>query len=137
MILVKSDGGFTYDTSDLAALRQRLMDEKAEWIVYVVDAGQVILFIFYIFLHFLFSELALPTIIRRRSQSRLVRSAENSCGTCRLWRRIGRGQVSSFFILDLISFSFFQEEIQDSVGRNRAFIRFARRGVEAVASEAG
>lgn len=41
MILVKSDGGFTYDTSDLAALRQRLTEEKAEWIVYVVDAGQV------------------------------------------------------------------------------------------------
>jgi len=40
MILVKSDGGFTYDTSDLAAIRQRLVDEKAEWIIYVVDAGQ-------------------------------------------------------------------------------------------------
>jgi len=40
LILVKSDGGFTYDTSDLATLRQRLFEEKAEWIIYVVDAGQ-------------------------------------------------------------------------------------------------
>ncbi|XP_063901226.1 probable arginine--tRNA ligase, cytoplasmic [Zophobas morio] len=36
----KSDGGFTYDTSDLAALRYRLIDMKADWVLYVVDAGQ-------------------------------------------------------------------------------------------------
>ena len=41
LTVVKSDGGFTYDTSDLAALRQRLLDEKADWIIYVVDLGQV------------------------------------------------------------------------------------------------
>jgi len=40
LIMTKSDGGFTYDTSDMAALKQRLLDEKADWIVYVVDAGQ-------------------------------------------------------------------------------------------------
>lgn len=40
LIIVKRDGGFTYDTSDLAALKQRLFEEKAEWIIYVVDAGQ-------------------------------------------------------------------------------------------------
>ena len=28
LIMVKSDGGFTYDTSDMAAIRQRLVDEK-------------------------------------------------------------------------------------------------------------
>jgi len=40
LILVKSDGGFTYDTSDLTALHHRLFEEKADWLVYVVDAGQ-------------------------------------------------------------------------------------------------
>ena len=41
LTIVKSDGGFTYDTSDMAALRHRLIDEKADEILYVVDAGQV------------------------------------------------------------------------------------------------
>ncbi|EYB80971.1 hypothetical protein Y032_0396g686 [Ancylostoma ceylanicum] len=40
LTIVKSDGGYTYDTSDLAALRYRLHEKKADWIVYVVDAGQ-------------------------------------------------------------------------------------------------
>lgn len=40
LTVVKSDGGFTYDTSDLAALRYRVEEEKADWIIYVVDAGQ-------------------------------------------------------------------------------------------------
>ncbi|KAJ8266849.1 hypothetical protein GJAV_G00135380 [Gymnothorax javanicus] len=37
---VKSDGGYTYDTSDLAALKHRLFDEKADIIIYVTDSGQ-------------------------------------------------------------------------------------------------
>lgn len=41
LTVVKSDGGYTYDTSDLAALHQRLFEEKAEVIVYVTDSGQV------------------------------------------------------------------------------------------------
>ncbi|PVD34867.1 hypothetical protein C0Q70_06146 [Pomacea canaliculata] len=40
LILVKSDGGYTYDTSDLACIRQRLQEEKGEWLIYVVDSGQ-------------------------------------------------------------------------------------------------
>ncbi|VDK87017.1 unnamed protein product [Litomosoides sigmodontis] len=40
LTVVKSDGGFTYDTSDLAALKYRLSVDKADWIIYVVDAGQ-------------------------------------------------------------------------------------------------
>lgn len=39
-MIQKSDGGFGYDTTDLAALRQRVQDERAEWLVYVTDAGQ-------------------------------------------------------------------------------------------------
>ena len=42
LTLVKSDGGYTYDTSDMAAIHQRLFDEKGEWLIYVVDAGQVV-----------------------------------------------------------------------------------------------
>lgn len=40
LILVKSDGGFTYDTSDMAALKCRIEEDRAQWLVYVVDAGQ-------------------------------------------------------------------------------------------------
>lgn len=41
LTIVKSDGGFTYDTSDLAALQQRVQDESGDWLIYVTDAGQV------------------------------------------------------------------------------------------------
>uniref|UniRef100_A0A182PMQ6 Probable arginine--tRNA ligase, cytoplasmic n=1 Tax=Anopheles epiroticus TaxID=199890 RepID=A0A182PMQ6_9DIPT len=40
LTVVKSDGGFTYDTSDMAAIKQRLHEEKADWLIYVTDAGQ-------------------------------------------------------------------------------------------------
>ncbi|UMM23571.1 hypothetical protein L5515_004230 [Caenorhabditis briggsae] len=40
LTVVKSDGGFTYDTSDLAALKYRMLEEKCDWNIYVVDAGQ-------------------------------------------------------------------------------------------------
>lgn len=41
LTVVKSDGGYTYDTSDLTALHQRLFEEKADIIIYVTDSGQV------------------------------------------------------------------------------------------------
>ena len=44
MTVVKSDGGYTYDTSDMAAIRQRLHDEKGDWVLYVVDSGQVCMY---------------------------------------------------------------------------------------------
>ncbi|XP_076244884.1 arginine--tRNA ligase-like protein isoform X2 [Calliopsis andreniformis] len=40
LTIVKSDGGFTYDTSDIAALKQRVDEEKVDWLIYVTDAGQ-------------------------------------------------------------------------------------------------
>ena len=40
MIVQKSDGGYNYDTTDLAAIRHRIRTEKAERIIYVTDAGQ-------------------------------------------------------------------------------------------------
>uniref|UniRef100_A0A8D0QDM6 Arginine--tRNA ligase, cytoplasmic n=1 Tax=Sus scrofa TaxID=9823 RepID=A0A8D0QDM6_PIG len=40
LTIVKSDGGYTYDTSDLATIKQRLFEEKADMIIYVVDSGQ-------------------------------------------------------------------------------------------------
>ncbi|MDB6081658.1 MAG: argS [Chlamydiia bacterium] len=39
-MIQKSDGGYNYDTTDLAALFQRVEDEKADRIIYVIDAGQ-------------------------------------------------------------------------------------------------
>lgn len=38
-MLVKSDGGFNYDTTDMAAARVRLIDWKADRIVYLTDLG--------------------------------------------------------------------------------------------------
>ncbi|XP_050465250.1 arginine--tRNA ligase, cytoplasmic isoform X2 [Cataglyphis hispanica] len=40
LTIIKSDGGFTYDTSDMAALKQRVEEERADWLIYVTDAGQ-------------------------------------------------------------------------------------------------
>ena len=40
LIVQKSDGGFNYATTDLAAIRQRTIDEQAERVIYLTDAGQ-------------------------------------------------------------------------------------------------
>ena len=40
LTVVKSDGGYTYDTSDMAALKQRIEEEKANRVIYVTDMGQ-------------------------------------------------------------------------------------------------
>ncbi|XP_015795636.1 arginine--tRNA ligase, cytoplasmic [Tetranychus urticae] len=40
LTIVKSDGGFTYDTSDMACIRYRVNVQKADRVIYVVDAGQ-------------------------------------------------------------------------------------------------
>ena len=46
LTIVKSDGGYTYGTSDMAALYHRIEEEKADWLIYVVDSGQVGLYIY-------------------------------------------------------------------------------------------
>ncbi len=40
LMVQKSDGGYNYDTTDMAAIRQRIEVEKADRIIYVTDAGQ-------------------------------------------------------------------------------------------------
>ncbi len=40
MIIQKSDGGYNYDTTDMAAMRHRIDVEKADRIIVVTDAGQ-------------------------------------------------------------------------------------------------
>eukprot|EP00939_MAST-03C_sp_MAST-3C-sp1_P000639 g639.t1 len=40
LIAVKSDGGFGYDSTDLAAVQYRLEKLKCDWVIYCVDAGQ-------------------------------------------------------------------------------------------------
>ncbi|KAH0915613.1 hypothetical protein HID58_030059 [Brassica napus] len=40
LIVVKSDGGFNYASTDLTALWYRLNEEKADWIIYVTDFSQ-------------------------------------------------------------------------------------------------
>ncbi|KAK9813474.1 hypothetical protein WJX73_001024 [Symbiochloris irregularis] len=39
-MIQKRDGGYGYDTTDLAAIRHRLQDERGDWLIYVVDSGQ-------------------------------------------------------------------------------------------------
>ena len=40
MLIQKSNGGYLYATTDLAAIRHRVVDENADRVVYVVDARQ-------------------------------------------------------------------------------------------------
>ncbi len=40
MIVQKSDGGYNYDTTDMAAVWHRVHEEKAERVIIVTDAGQ-------------------------------------------------------------------------------------------------
>lgn len=40
LMIQKSDGGYNYDTTDMAAIRQRIFDEKADRLIYVTDSGQ-------------------------------------------------------------------------------------------------
>jgi arginyl-tRNA synthetase len=40
LIVQKSDGGFNYATTDLAAIRYRIQQDHAERLIYVTDAGQ-------------------------------------------------------------------------------------------------
>ncbi|CAF4580731.1 unnamed protein product, partial [Rotaria sp. Silwood2] len=42
LTIVKTDGSFTYDTSDLATIKQRIEDENADWLIYVIDSGQAL-----------------------------------------------------------------------------------------------
>lgn len=44
LMVQKSDGGFGYDTTDMAAMKQRVQEEKADRIVIVTDAGQALHF---------------------------------------------------------------------------------------------
>jgi len=44
MIVQKSDGGYNYDTTDLAAMRHRAEKEGADRIIIVTDAGQILHF---------------------------------------------------------------------------------------------
>jgi arginyl-tRNA synthetase len=40
LICRKSDGGYNYASTDLAAINHRIKHEKADWIIYVTDSGQ-------------------------------------------------------------------------------------------------
>lgn len=44
LMVQKSDGGYNYDTTDLAAIRHRIEKERADRIIYVTDAGQSVHF---------------------------------------------------------------------------------------------
>eukprot|EP00871_Galdieria_phlegrea_P004294 jgi/Galph1/4866/GphlegSOOS_G3512.1 len=44
LIVRKSDGGFNYATTDLAAIRYRVSEDKADRILYITDAGQALHF---------------------------------------------------------------------------------------------
>eukprot|EP01066_Platyproteum_vivax_P021067 Platyproteum_vivax@DN904_c0_g1_i1.p1 len=40
LIVQKSDGGYGYDSTDMAAIHHRLKEMSADWIIYVTDLGQ-------------------------------------------------------------------------------------------------
>jgi len=39
--LCQSDGGYGYDSTDMAAVEYRLKDLQRDWVIAVTDAGQV------------------------------------------------------------------------------------------------
>ncbi|CAL6308742.1 unnamed protein product [Bathycoccus prasinos] len=40
LICRKSDGGYNYASTDLAAINHRIKYEKADWVIYITDSGQ-------------------------------------------------------------------------------------------------
>lgn len=40
LIIKKTDGGYNYATTDLAAIKYRVVQENASWLIYVTDNGQ-------------------------------------------------------------------------------------------------
>ena len=40
LILRKADGGYGYDSTDMAAIHHRLITSKADWVIYITDLGQ-------------------------------------------------------------------------------------------------
>jgi arginyl-tRNA synthetase len=40
LMVQKSDGGYGYDTTDITAMRYRVTEQNASWIIYVTDDGQ-------------------------------------------------------------------------------------------------
>ena len=44
LIIQKKDGGYGYDSTDMTALKYRIEEMKADWIIYVVDSGQALHF---------------------------------------------------------------------------------------------
>lgn len=40
LTIIKTGGGFTYDTSDMATIKNRIEEEKGDWLIYVTDCGQ-------------------------------------------------------------------------------------------------
>lgn len=48
--IVKSDGGFTYDTSDMATIKQRIEEEKADWasIIYISHYTYHFILLYYV-----------------------------------------------------------------------------------------
>jgi len=40
LMVVKSDGGFGYDSTDMAAIHHRLVTMQANWLIYITDLGQ-------------------------------------------------------------------------------------------------
>ncbi len=44
LMIQKSDGGYNYDTTDMAAIKQRITEEKGDRLIYVTDAGQALHF---------------------------------------------------------------------------------------------
>lgn len=44
LMVQKSDGGFNYAATDMAAIRHRIQDEKGDRLIYITDAGQAMHF---------------------------------------------------------------------------------------------
>ena len=79
LIVQKSDGGYNYATTDLAALRYRIQDDQAQRIIVITDSG--------------LGESFCSGLSSR--DSRWNHFGRCGCGACSVWVGSGRGWARS------------------------------------------
>lgn len=52
LTIVKSDGGFTYDTSDMAAIKHRIEKERADWASIIFHTLSILVFLFFMSINY-------------------------------------------------------------------------------------
>lgn len=87
LTIVKSDGGFTYDTSDMAALKQRIEEEKANW-VFLHYLSILIKYFIFIFRYILFLQIIYVTDAGQAKHFQILKSCGERAGIIKSYHRM-------------------------------------------------